>query len=455
MVMFPCLCIYDSYRFQRNYFISFQSRQHEPENDVDESNPPASGIEEGQLGGDEQEHKNGMNDEKLDEHNFFVQSTTALPEKTERNSPHSSGSSTELDLETTNLIRWILKKYYEFLHRFRWPVLLVALAALVICSYFASTLKVTECKSGRESYESRCSRSSCSFVSRSFLLFIFTASDYIQLLSDNQEYEKNAILRKKLLSDYLLKQMGSTAFVVWGLTPADTGDYSNPYTWTSLQLDESFDPSTPSAQTHLRDFCDSFFREDFADKLPDNDICPINKFDSWLQTQSQLPVEQQDGTYVDHCSGATGLPMNSDAFHPCLSVWAHQVNEKDILSWDNSVKIMMFPFKSRVRFNSPSALLGEEWRLIESWMKKSNDGAPTEASNAYFSSSDWWFYDTNKNVYDAATTSGAIAIGVAALVILVSSRSLMMTLFSAISVAFVLVSVAALMSALNWSLGFL
>ena len=94
--------------------------------------------------------------------------------------------------------------------------------------------------------------------------------------------------------------------------------------------------------------------------------------------------------------------------------------------------------------------------MIESWMQaKQGQEAPLEVSKAFFSSMDWWWWDTTQSVYKTALSSGAIAIAVSALVILVTSRSLAMTFFSSISVVYVLVSVTAVMSAAGWTLGFL
>ena len=57
-------------------------------------------------------------------------------------------------------------------------------------------------------------------------------------------------------------------------------------------------------------------------------------------------------------------------------------------------------------------------------------------------------------MFITAQGAAGIAITGAAIVILLSSRSLVMTLFSVISVAYVLVSVTAVMVASNWTLGF-
>jgi len=84
-----------------------------------------------------------------------------------------------------------------------------------------------------------------------------------------------------------------------------------------------------------------------------------------------------------------------------------------------------------------------------------SSNAPKEVANAYFSSGEYWWYDTNNQMFETAIGSISIALSAAAVVILLSSKSLVLTLFSVIGIAFVLTSVTALMVGIGWTLGFL
>jgi len=242
--------------------------------------------------------------------------------------------------------------------------------------------------------------------------------------------------------------------------PGDDEDQNNPDTWSTLMLDDTFDPSAREAQEYMRDFCDSFFDQDFASKVVPNFQCPINAFDSWLQAQSSFTQNKNgtlpDAIYEQHCrSDATGLPMDPDSFHGCLTAWAEQEEELYILSREGVVQIVYFPFASRVRCDSPNSQLDDEWDLTEEWFKEvQSTMTPVEANKAYFTSFDYWWYDTNQSMFQTAMGSAAIAISASAAIIAFSSRSLIMTLFSVISVAYVLASVTAMMVAFGWRLGF-
>jgi predicted RND superfamily exporter protein len=107
-----------------------------------------------------------------------------------------------------------------------------------------------------------------------------------------------------------------------------------------------------------------------------------------------------------------------------------------------------------IYLESSNKELAEEWHKNEEWIVGFQQSAPPTANKAYFSSFDYWWYDTNSHMFRSAVGSAAIALLAAAVVILLSSRSFVMTLFSVISVAYVLTSVTALMVAAKWTLGF-
>jgi hypothetical protein len=97
--------------------------------------------------------------------------------------------------EKPSLIRRILMKFYNLLHRFRWGLLVACAVGLVLSAYYASTLGLP------------------------------TSSD-VRLLEDSNEFEQNYLWRQHLLSDALEKTSGSKAHVIWGVKPEDTGDHS-------------------------------------------------------------------------------------------------------------------------------------------------------------------------------------------------------------------------------------
>ena len=97
--------------------------------------------------------------------------------------------------EADDKIDHILLKYYNFLHMNRYLLLKLCFGALVLSVYFASSLKLP------------------------------TTSD-VRLLNPSNQYEQDHMDRQHLLSTILEEKVENEASVVWGITPADTGNYS-------------------------------------------------------------------------------------------------------------------------------------------------------------------------------------------------------------------------------------
>ena len=281
---------------------------------------------------------------------------------------HEAGEATEnKDVEDgvvrVSLIRRILLAYYNFLHRCRWPLLAASLVAFSVCIYFALQLDLP-------------------------------LSSDVRLLAPGHEFEQAYEWRQYLLYSLLTRGAGSTAYNIWGVIPADTGDHNDPATWSTLELDETFDPSSTEAQIYLRDYCGRFFNESFADFPSPDYKCAMNRFNDWLEGQNdsvRFNTDLTDAVYLENCDGATGVPMKPDAFHACMSAWSKLDGQMDVLEREGTVTVIIFPFSSSVRYDSPNSELEDEWNRIENWMKMDQETAPLGARNAFFSSRDFWW----------------------------------------------------------------
>jgi len=119
------------------------------------------------------------------------------------------------------------------------------------------------------------------------------------------------------------------------------------------------------------------------------------------------------------------------------------------------VKVIFFFFQGRVRFDSPFQILDDEFNLIEDWLSKERMIAPEEANKMYQTSIDFWWFDTNGSMLRSAYASAGIALAISGLIVFISSRSFILTLFALITIAYVLASTTAMLVASGWTLGFL
>lgn len=325
----------------------------------------------------------------------------------------------ELESDASSFVHRALSVYYRILHRVRWPLFVACIVAFGVTCFFATKLEQPD-------------------------------SIDVRLLGDNVQFEQNFVWRKAILQTQL--DRADQTYIVWGVTPADTGDRRNPETSTQLVLDESFDPSSEEAQVYLLKFCPQLFEQEFA-SAPRDFQCAIERFNSWLGDQSI--AEQPEDAYISKCDGSAGLPMSSDAFHPCLVAWSKLSDETSIMSLDERVMTITVSFMSRVGLDSGFEKLSNEWELIESWMAGQNDMAPVGINQGFFSSHIFRTWDSTAHMFETAVGSAAIALGASAFIILITSRSFVLTIFATLSVTFVLASVTSILVGMGWTLGYL
>merc|ERR1712232_198575 len=325
------------------------------------------------------------------------------------------------EIEGNSFIRRVILGYYFIFHKLRWIIFVACLAGTVLCGFLAARLDLP------------------------------TDSE-VRLVGEDVEYEQAFEWRNELLSTALTKSSGSPTIVVWGAEPADTGDYLDPKSGSKLVLDDTFDPSSKDSQTFLLDICENIFDQEFAEVRSSDFVCPLTAFDRWLKLNSN---GTENEIYVQNCDGANSIPVTEEYFNKCISAWSDETESNSILHRNGVVEVILFFFQGRVRFDSPFNELNDEWNMIEDWMDDQRVAASDEVNKMFATSIDFWWYDTNGSMLRSAYQSAGIALAFSGLVVLVSSRSFILTLFALITIAYVLASTTAMLVASGWTLGFL
>ena len=176
ILIFPCLCMYDinleSTRREgrrKNYFISLHGATTcKPRDTVSEY--PAKKSEE-------------IDEEAVEVANSGIDTM----DKTEEEDTNEKG-------HQPNFIQYVLARYYHILHRIRWLSLILCLGALALASYYATTMTLPD-------------------------------SLDVRLLDEGVQFEQRGQWRENLLQE-TLGESDASSYVFWGVTPADTGNYS-------------------------------------------------------------------------------------------------------------------------------------------------------------------------------------------------------------------------------------
>ena len=222
---------------------------------------------------------------------------------------------------------------------------------------------------------------------------------------------------------------------------------------TTLELDDTFDPSSTEAQEYLVGFCDKLFEQSFVSPKDLDYQCPINAFDDWLQNQSNSSEPFQTEEYISNCNKATSLPMAQEDFHPCMVAWSQLEEEDNVLSKRGKVKIIRMRTQNSVGWDAPFSEMNTFWNEYEDWLSNERSTAPAGVNSMFHTSGAFWWYDTNISMLRTAISAAGIAIAFSAVVVLFSSRSLSLTLFSAMCITYVLAATTASLVGFGWELG--
>ena len=338
-------------------------------------------------------------------------------------SQSSSSSKLEHDTNISDRRTSLLSSYYNLLHYLRWPAALASLGALIGCSYVASKIQPPNNISPG-------------------------------ILPSNNRYERHREWSEHLLASKLIGTR--EVLFIWGSIPADTSHRMDPTESTLLVYDESFDPSNETAQEYLFQQCKILAQNTKNHTFLQQNggrTCSFQAFNDWLAAQSQSisPTE----AYSTHCKGATGIPMSSDVFHPCLVAFDDLYpNVMFITHEEGLVKTIVIAARSQTSRFSGIEDQDQEFNAIEAWSSRERKDAPNEASSFFFSSFGFHVLDTLINMTSSARASIGIATVCAAAMILLTSRSSSVTMISIFSISYVFAAtIACLVGPLGWKLG--
>ena len=151
----------------------------------------------------------------------------------------------------------------------------------------------------------------------------------------------------------------------------------------------------------------------------------------WLRQNSLSSSKSQ--SYIDNCQEAESIPVSSDVFDSCIIAYSEATASPYIMHENGIVKALVVLGSS----NSQDKDLSTRF---SAWIDNEKQAAPDKANEFFFASFSQWTNDTYNNAKTSAYTSALVSVALAFTMILLTSQSIVIALFSAISITYVLVS---------------
>lgn len=299
-----------------------------------------------------------------------------------------------------------------------------------------------------------------------------TSSDFQVFSSDNlmEVYDKR-IKHRFMFEKASLKNSGIDDLLtlpltfVWGVKPVGNGNKLDPEDLGTMELDETFDSTTPDALQWLLKFCTklretNFYQDKGWFQWTD---CFVEKFKNIFMTQKCFGILGDD---YRPCCEHTSFPYPTNVTRLCLNRYMSQIVKQPFYDYysyipglryekDSEVpKVLIVEFMSNVPYSLSYSEMDVFYQKVSGWMKEEMKTAPLELKGGFFTS-DLQFYDLQNSIATGVPLSLAVAVGIAAAVMLCMTLNTLVSLYALISITWTIFITLGILVLLGWELNIL
>ena len=270
-------------------------------------------------------------------------------------------------------------------------------------------------------------------------------SDEFQLFASSHTLENYNLNYKNF---FRFEQSGSmTVELIWGIKPADNGNFYNPDDKGSLQFDESFgDLFTPDGQTFLRSLCTSVKKQSFFAAFFGHQACPIEAF-TIMCTKGPNPC----------CGRNASFPFPADVAEKCLLAFASSGRDFGVLFDGNNraIKGFTMAFFTKQPFTTAFSIIDDLFHKVNSWLKTELSQAPSGLQNGWSGSVGFRFYGLQIGLSEGTFSSLGISVAVSFIVMLLTTLNIFISIYAIITITgVILITIGSLVLA-GWQLNIL
>ncbi|KAF5283571.1 hypothetical protein FQR65_LT13826 [Abscondita terminalis] len=301
-------------------------------------------------------------------------------------------------------------------------------------------------------------------------------SSEFQLLDSSHPFEKyDLIYKKKFWFERSERDDDGTNAnyklplrFVWGVLPVDNGNYLDPQSLGTLQLDPDFDVSSNESQLWLLNFCkqirkQSFYQSTLGALLPN---CFIESFMSWMQRRCLDPIDKIDRT---PCCEKEHFPYDRSVFNTCIVSAMGDLYETPS---EYFIPGMAGPKFSKDQFPTIKAVVVEYdsnysyslsmsykhmrtfFNEVETWTTEQMKNAPFTMQRGWFVS-EFEFYDLQQVLSEGTQAAIGMSMGLALIVLILSTLNISISFYAVITITCSIFVVMAILVLLGWKLNVL
>lgn len=259
---------------------------------------------------------------------------------------------------------------------------------------------------------------------------------------------------------------------VWGVEAVDNGNYLDPTSRGSLQLDPSFDVSAPESQLWLLEFCKRLKKQPFYQR-PFSLLVPNCFIENMISLMSRKCYDGMANINRSPCCEESTFPYSAEVFDICLPQIIEalydtpreffipgvagpkfQIVERTNTSIVTRVKALVVECDSNQSFSHSFQEIERFSTSVQTWFEDELKTAPVGMQNAFFVS-ELDFFDLQDTLSKGTLSAVAMAMCVALLVLLVVTLNVLVSIYAIITVTLTIFSIVGTLVLLGWKLNIL
>ena len=264
----------------------------------------------------------------------------------------------------------------------------------------------------------------------------------IPLFIEDHSIERyDSVIKSKLKIEDLqaTRSIRFPVIFIWGAVDIDNGYFLNPSNTGKTEWDSSFSLMDEKSQERMLQFCENIRKAPFYDsELNNQSWCFIEALKDFIDSS-------------DECKSKT-VPLKPADFMECTKAYVAENKNLPIkINSDGKIEALVLTFQSNRNYEMKFSPVERFWNEVKVWTEKEIGSMPVGLKNGWVISS-LYFYDLQKSIADGTIHTIIVSIAVSALVLLITTRNILITLYAVIAItAIISVTVGSLVMA-GWQL---
>jgi len=264
----------------------------------------------------------------------------------------------------------------------------------------------------------------------------------IPLFVEDHSIERyDSVIKSKLKIEDLhaMRSIRFPVVFVWGAVDIDNGYFLNPSNTGKTEWDSSFSLMDEESQERMLQFCKKIRTAPFYDKeLNNQSWCFMEALTDFIDSSKE-------------CENKT-VPLKAAEFMECTKAYVTKNKNLPIkINSDGKIEALVMTFQSNRDYEMKFSPVEKFWKEVKEWAEKEIGNMPAGLKNGWVISS-LYFYDLQKSIADGTIHTIIVSIAVSALVLLITTRNILITLYAVIAItAIISVTVGSLVMA-GWQL---